>query len=296
MGKKRQSRDPLQQGTWFGIPPEPERPATLLEVTMFEGHPLRIIYIKGVPWWVLTDLARILGYRDARDASLLVREKHRGTGLVRTPGGEQEMLTVSEPGLYRLMMRSDKPEAERFQDWICEEVIPTIRRTGSYTMPLARTSRMMRKLGCDGETAMARCKQVDTNKSLHSHLARRKAPPRCFQRVHNGIYGVQFGGRDAKGMRKDVGARSRDTPLDHMAEIPLTINLLAKAIGLRALNDRDDAGAPVPLDEVPSFLEAEARKCIEANLTALGPDASFDPRDDPKRGRVFDVVRKQIVA
>jgi anti-repressor protein len=87
--------------------------------------------IKGDPWWVLTDVARVLGYRDATAAGRILRDKHKGTHQTCTPGGEQEMLVVNEAGLYRLMMRSDRPEAERFQDWITHEVIPSIRRTGT---------------------------------------------------------------------------------------------------------------------------------------------------------------------
>lgn len=50
------------------------------------------------------------------------------------------ILMVSESGLYKLVMRSDKPEAKRFQDWVTREVLPSIRKTGTYTHPEARRS------------------------------------------------------------------------------------------------------------------------------------------------------------
>ena len=49
-----------------------------------------------------------------------------------TQGGEQQMVFISEQNLYRVIMRSDKPQAEAFQDWVCGEVLPSIRKNGAY--------------------------------------------------------------------------------------------------------------------------------------------------------------------
>jgi prophage antirepressor-like protein len=51
---------------------------------------------------------------------------------VDTPGGLQEMSAINEAGVYKLVFRSNKPEAEKFSDWVAEEVLPTIRNTGGY--------------------------------------------------------------------------------------------------------------------------------------------------------------------
>ncbi|WP_313937843.1 BRO-N domain-containing protein [Anabaena azotica] len=59
----------------------------------------------------------------------------KGTAIVSTLGGEQEMLTVNEPGLYRLIFKSRKPVAKRFQRWVFHEVLPSLRRTGRYEIP-----------------------------------------------------------------------------------------------------------------------------------------------------------------
>lgn len=61
--------------------------------------------------------------------------KHKGVILADTPSGAQHLSTVSEPGLYRLIARSEKPQAEVFMDWVFDEVLPTIRKTGGYTIP-----------------------------------------------------------------------------------------------------------------------------------------------------------------
>lgn len=103
-----------------------------LMVFGFEGREVRVVVKDGEPWWVLSDVAKVLGYRDAYNAGRLVKEHQRDTHPVSTPGGVQPMLCVNEGGLNRLIMRSDLEEAEHFQDWVCEEVIPSIRKNGMY--------------------------------------------------------------------------------------------------------------------------------------------------------------------
>lgn len=100
----------------------------------FNNHSLRIFPSDdGLSFWaVAKDVADILGHRDAFNATLPVPDAHKGTRKVSTPGGEQEMLCIDEAGLYRMILRSNKPEAEPFMEWITAEVLPAIRRTGSY--------------------------------------------------------------------------------------------------------------------------------------------------------------------
>ena len=65
---------------------------------------------------------------------------------VHTPSGIQEVVTVTEKGLYRLIHRSDKPQAERFRDWVFGEVLPSIRKHGCYPPPDAKKRIRMRFL------------------------------------------------------------------------------------------------------------------------------------------------------
>lgn len=107
---------------------------TELQTFDFNGHALRIFPTDdGQSFYaVAKDATDILGYRTANDGLRSVPDKHKGTRSVRTPGGNQEMLCVDESGLYRLILRSDKPEAEPFMEWVTAEVLPSIRKTGSY--------------------------------------------------------------------------------------------------------------------------------------------------------------------
>lgn len=112
-----------------------------LQIFSFDGCDLRVVMGEdGEPWFVAADVARALGYRDAANAVRSLKDHHRGTRSVSTPSGDQRMTVLSESGLYRLVMRSDVPKAEPFQEWVTGEVLPAIRKTGRYASPTAAES------------------------------------------------------------------------------------------------------------------------------------------------------------
>ena len=90
-----------------------------------------IIAEDGEPRFCLVDICRVLGVQVQNTKRRL---NVRGVYSINTPtnGGEQSLLFVSEQNLYKVIMRSDKPQAEPFQDWVCGEVLPSIRKTGGY--------------------------------------------------------------------------------------------------------------------------------------------------------------------
>jgi len=97
---------------------------------------VRTVTLKGEPWFVAKDVCDALDITWSGSKTLArIRDKHKGVVNFTTPGGSQELWCVSEPGLYKLIMRSSKEEAERFQDWVTEEVIPSIRKHGAYMTP-----------------------------------------------------------------------------------------------------------------------------------------------------------------
>lgn len=102
----------------------------------FKGHPVRVLHDElGEPWFVAKDVTDVLGFGRAHDAIKYVPDNHKGGIKCPTPGGTQTMLCVDEPGLYRLVLRSNKPEAEPFMEWVTSEVLPAIRRHGYYAAP-----------------------------------------------------------------------------------------------------------------------------------------------------------------
>ena len=92
----------------------------------------------------------MLGIANSRDAVSRIPGKDKGVASSDTPGGAQNLSIISEAGLYRLVLRSDKPEAEPFIDWVTSEVLPAIRKTGKYASPSSTARRKgPRKWGAD---------------------------------------------------------------------------------------------------------------------------------------------------
>lgn len=104
----------------------------------FEGFEVRFVGTIDEPEWVGADIVAIL-YPDVEPSSRPsylrnVPSEWKGMRKVQTLGGAQDMVTVYEPGLYALIARSNSPIAVPFQRWVYEEVLPAIRRTGSYSV------------------------------------------------------------------------------------------------------------------------------------------------------------------
>lgn len=91
---------------------------------------VRVVQKNGEPWFVAADVCGALEVDRAQTRRLDDDEK--GVYSIPTPGGEQEMTVINEPGLYSLVLVSRKPEAKAFKRWITHDVIPAIRKTGGY--------------------------------------------------------------------------------------------------------------------------------------------------------------------
>lgn len=122
---------------------------------------IRSTMINGEPWFVGKDVAEALGYKNTRVALQdNVSPKHKGVTKVTTFGGEQDMVIIDEPGLYSLVFGSNLPSATKFQDWVYEEVLPTLRKTGSYSLQAPKTyAEALRALADEAEKAEALQKQ-----------------------------------------------------------------------------------------------------------------------------------------
>lgn len=100
----------------------------------FEGRQVRIVTdAQGEPWFVAADVLSTISLD--RKALERLDDDEKGVNSIHTPGGVQEMTTVNEPGLYALVLGSRKAEAKRFKRWVTHEVLPAIRKTGSYAVP-----------------------------------------------------------------------------------------------------------------------------------------------------------------
>ncbi len=110
-----------------------------LDLTVtFDGHRVRMVGTAERPEWVAKDVCFVLDIHNSRRALRdMVPEPEKGVRIAYTPGGPQEYATVTEAGLYRLVARSRKASAQRFQSWLFGEVLPSIRKHGVYPPPLA---------------------------------------------------------------------------------------------------------------------------------------------------------------
>lgn len=90
---------------------------------------------KGELWFIATDVARILGFRDATHMTRGLDPDEKGLHIVETPGGEQTLSTISEAGLFHALNSARVETARPFKRWVNHEVLPSIRRTGSYSLP-----------------------------------------------------------------------------------------------------------------------------------------------------------------
>lgn len=110
---------------------------TDLQIFNYEGQEVRTVMLNDEPWWVLKDVCGVLGISKHRDVASRLDEDERGSARVDTLGGIQEMAIINESGLYNVILRSDKPEAKPFRKWVTSEVLPSIRKTGTYSTPIA---------------------------------------------------------------------------------------------------------------------------------------------------------------
>lgn len=103
----------------------------------FEAANIRMVILNGVPWWVGIDVTAALGIVKAHQALAGLSDYERGTYSIGTPSGDQEMIIINESGFYSLLFKSRKPVAAQFKRWLTCEVLPSIRKHGSYPPPPA---------------------------------------------------------------------------------------------------------------------------------------------------------------
>lgn len=105
---------------------------TNIQTFTFKSQNVRVEYRNGDPMFCLKDVAEILEIKDAKSRNFNLNQKGVEIIPLPTKGGIQQITFINEPNLYRVIFRSRKAEAVKFQDWVFEEVIPQIRKTGGY--------------------------------------------------------------------------------------------------------------------------------------------------------------------
>ncbi len=101
----------------------------------FDGSSVRVLNVDGDPWFVLADVCKVLDIANVGNASARLDDDEKGVRNVDTLGGTQQVTIINESGLYSLILTSRKEAAKRFKKWVTAEVLPAIRKTGSYKAP-----------------------------------------------------------------------------------------------------------------------------------------------------------------
>lgn len=141
---------------------------------------IRTIERDGEPWFVGKDVAAALGYKEPTKAAReKVDDDDKGVSKIDTPSGIQEMTIINESGLYSLVLSSKLPTAKKFKRWVTSEVIPSIRKTGSYSaLDMTQLSPEMQML------------KLLTDKAIATELAQ-KQQEQHLQLVEQKVEGIR---------------------------------------------------------------------------------------------------------
>lgn len=141
---------------------------------------IRTIEKDGEPWFVGKDVAAALGYKEPTKAAReKVDDDDKGVSKIDTPSGIQEMTIINESGLYSLVLSSKLPTAKKFKRWVTSEIIPSIRKHGSYSaVDMTQLSSGMQIL------------KLLTDKAIETELAQRKQEQH-LQQVEQKVEGIR---------------------------------------------------------------------------------------------------------
>ena len=98
----------------------------------FNQNQIQVINKDGEAWFVASEIAAMFGYRDAANLTRILDDDEKGTHNVSTLGGKQDVSVINESGFYHAAFKSRKAEVKPFRKWVTSEVLPAIRKTGSY--------------------------------------------------------------------------------------------------------------------------------------------------------------------
>lgn len=161
-----------------------------IQVFNYGENPVRTVMQNGEPWWVAKDVCEVFGETNYRRAIQKLDDDEKGVSQINTPGGLQQMAIINESGLYRLLFAMQPEKArgvsdeyiakrqaqlKKFTRWVTHEVLPAIRKTGSYSVspykPKASsvgeviklvevTRSMMEEQGCEPTEIAQAVKQI----------------------------------------------------------------------------------------------------------------------------------------
>lgn len=188
----------------------------------FETREIRTLLVDDQPWFCAADICRVLGYANSRDAlAKHCREKGVAKRDTLTAKGKQALAFIDEGNLYRLIIKSRKEEAQRFEAWVCDEVLPSIRKQGRYEDSSNQMATLAgQTIGTDGFRVLGSL-IAGKVRALPSPT-RRKATAKLWSQVH-----AAFNVRSAE----DIPADQLDSVRNFIAAYALEGEYLEKQAG-----------------------------------------------------------------
>ena len=172
------------------------------------GQIRALVDSQGAPAFVAKDVCLALGIGKYRDAVSTIDDDERGSVLVDTPGGKQQMTTVTEPGFYKLVMRSRKPEAKAFQRWVTHEVLPALRRDGGYMVARDETpEELMARALKAADATLARVRDENARLTRRNQVLEPKAAFFDSVMESDGLISVRAAAKVLKSYDREMGER-----------------------------------------------------------------------------------------
>lgn len=193
----------------------------------------------GEPMFVAKDVCAALSI--APTAASRLDEDEKGLRLTQTPGGEQNVLLVTEPGFYRLVLKSRKPEAKAFQRWVTHEVLPALRRDGGYMVARADETpeELMARALKAADATLARVRDENARLTRRNQVLEPKAAFFDSVMESDGLISVRAAAKVLKSYDREMGERRlRQMLRDACYREKRTRSATAAAIGRGYMKER----------------------------------------------------------
>ena len=161
----------------------------------------------GEPLFVARDVTDALGLD--RTATRRLDEDEKGVRSTHTPGGNQQVLLVTEPGFYKLVLQSRKPEAKAFQRWVTHEVLPALRRDGGYMVARADETpeELMARALKAADATLARVRDENARLTRRNQVLEPKAAFFDSVMESDGLISVRAAAKVLKSYDREMGER-----------------------------------------------------------------------------------------
>lgn len=162
----------------------------------------------GEPMFVAKDVCAALGLGNSRQALARLDDDEKGVISTDTPGGEQQMQAVNEPGLYVLVLSSRKPEAKAFKRWVTHEVLPALRRDGGYMVARDETpEELMARALKAADATLARVRDENARLTRRNQVLEPKAAFFDSVMESDGLISVRAAAKVLKSYDREMGER-----------------------------------------------------------------------------------------